>query len=213
MTAMKDELASAVGRIWWPNLKQAGFKRAGKRDFILAVNGIVQLLNLQLSSWGSRTFCVNVAAYTVCGNEFRVLQPGFRLHHPNGAERWLPSKTPEEAASSAEIAWEAVTAQALPWFSHTNTLEGLLSALQSENWGSKHHLHFQIGIICALLGRDVEAAASLDTAINYYLEDPRDWCAAYITRADALSGAIKEHRAATLLAEWYDANKRAHRIT
>jgi hypothetical protein len=210
---MKDELASAVGRIWWPRLKPAGFKRAGKRDFILAVNGVVQVFDFQISAWGSRDFCVNVTAHTICGNEVRVLQPGFRLKRSNQTDLWLPSKTPEEAASSAETAWAAALEQAFPWLESSKTLEGFLGILQKENWGSKHHQHFQIGIVEALLGRDGDALNDLEAAIKLYLEDGREWCAAYVSKAEALSAAVKDHRATELLNQWYDANKHIHRIT
>jgi hypothetical protein len=172
----------------------------------------VRLFNFQISACGSRDFCVNVAAFTLCGNDIPVLQPGFRLRNPNGSDMWLPSRSVEDAAKSVEIAWKAAEAQALPWFERNSTLEGHLQVLRAETWGSPHHLHFQIGVVEAMLGRRDDAAYNLIAASRLYAEEGRSWCPAYIAKAEALIDGLGRGKASKLLEKWRAANLAVHRI-
>jgi hypothetical protein len=210
--ADRDELTIALTRTWNKRLAEYGFRRVGRRDLQSLSSGIVRLLNFQVSAWGSRDFCVNVAAFTLCGNDIPVLQPGFRLHHPNGSDIWLPSKSAEEAADSVEIAWKVAETQALPWFDRNSTLEGHLQVLRAESWASRHHLHFQIGVVEAMLGRRDEAIGDLVAASRLYAEDGPSWCAAYIAKAEALIDALNQGNESTRLEQWRTANLTVHRI-
>jgi hypothetical protein len=210
--ADRDELTPALARTWNKRLAEHGFRRVGRRDLQSLSNGIVRLLNVQISAWGSRDFCVNVAAFTLCGNDIPVLQPGFRLSRPNGGDMWLPSKSAEEAADSVEIAWKAAEAQALPWLERNSTLEGHLQVLRAETWGSRHHLHFQIGVVEAMLGRRDDAMSDLVAASRLYAEDGRSWWPAYIAKAEALIDALDRGNAVALLEQWRADNLAVHRI-
>jgi hypothetical protein len=159
--ADRDELTPALTRTWNKRLAEHGFQRVGRRDLQSFSNGIVRLFNFQISARGSRDFCVNAAACTLCGNEHPVLQPGFRLRNQNGGDMWLGASTTETAAISVEIAWEAAEAQALPWLEQNATLAGQLEILRAETWSSRHHLLFQIGIVEAMLGQRDNAAKNL----------------------------------------------------
>jgi hypothetical protein len=210
--ADRDELTPALTRTWNKRLADYGFRRVGRRDLQCLSSGVIRLLNFQVSAWGSREFCVNVAAFTLCGNDIPVLQPGFRLRRPNGSDIWLPSMSAEEAADSVEIAWKAAETQALPWFERNSTLEGHLQVLQAEKWGSLHHLHFQIGVVEAILGRREDAISDLVTASRLFVEDGASWCPAYIAKAEALIDALGRGNASALLEEWRRANLAVHRI-
>jgi tetratricopeptide (TPR) repeat protein len=176
-------------------------------------NGIVQLFNFQLSAWGARDFCVNVAAFTLCGNDQPVLQPGFRLRKSvGGGELWLPSGTAADAAYSLEIAWSEAVEQALPWFAANATLEGHLQTLNAAKWGSRHHQLFQIGVVEALLGLSEDAIDHLREAIALYLADGREWCNGYVAKAGALLDALRRNEALTLLDKWGRANTAVHRL-
>jgi hypothetical protein len=210
--ADRDELTPALTRTWNRRLAEYGFRRVGRRDLQNLSSGIVRLFNFQVSAWGSRDFCVNVAAFTLCGHDSPVLQPGFRLRNPNGSDMWLSSRSAEDAANSVEIAWKAAEAQALPWFQRNSTLEGHLHVLRAETWDSRHHLHFQIGVVEAMLGRREEAISDLVAASRLYAEEGRDWCPAYIAKAEALIDALDRGNESALLEQWRAANLAVHRI-
>lgn len=207
---MKDELTAAIASIWAPRLKAVGFTRSGRRDLVRVSDGIIQRINFQLAAGGSRDFCVNVAACTICGNEYRVLQPGFRLRNENGRDLWLPSRTRDQALSSAEIAWAVAERQALPWLDTTGTLQGLLVTIGAETWGSQHDQRFQLAVIEALLGRADRAQADAQHAKELYGADPHEWATAGRERADQLLRALSDGHSQELLATWFQANKTAH---
>jgi hypothetical protein len=209
----KDELTGALARLWNPRLSPKGFRRVGRRDLAAVQNGIVQLFNFQLSTWGSRDFCVNVAAFTICGNDQPVLQPGFRLRKSaGGGELWLPSSTAADAAHSVEFAWSQAIEHALPWLAENATLEGHLRTLNAAEWGSRHHQLFQIGVVEALRGTSEDAIDHLREAIVLYLADGREWCNAYIAKAESLLNALRRNEALSLLDQWGKANKTVHRL-
>jgi hypothetical protein len=207
-----DELTGAVARVWNPRLRSKGFRRVGKRDLAAVRCGIVLLFNFQVSAWGSRDFCVNVAAFTLSGNHLPVLQPGFCLETPVGGQLWLPSRTAAEATNSVETAWSLALKQALPWLDKNSTLEGHLKTLNSEKWGSRHHQLFKIGVVEALLGRNGDSADHLREAISLYLDDGRDWCRAEIAKAEALLDALRQDNAVSLLDKWASSNRLVHRL-
>jgi hypothetical protein len=207
----RDELTPALGRIWHPRLVQRGYQRVGRRDLLSLSSGVVRLFNFQLSGWGGRFFCINVAAFLLAGNTYTVLQPGFRLSSGR-TELWLPSESTDEAVTSAEAAWAAAERQALPWLDRNETVEGHLQVLRLQRWASCHHQHFQIGVAEALLERPQSAASELREGIRLYIADGRGWCAAYVARAEVLLGALDKGTAASVLERWSRENMAAHRI-
>lgn len=210
---MADELAKAITKIVYPVLKLEGFRRNRRREFIRHQCGIVQRLDFQVNSWGGRDFCVNISANIVASNEFVTLQPGFRLtRDTDGGDLWLPSKTKDEAESSAAVILGSICEEAVPFFERTRTVEGLSEVLAKENWGSGHHLHFQRGVALALMGDTGGARKHLDDAIRLYQEDGREWCADKIDKAKQLSEALANGNAPQLLTRWERENAKAHGI-
>ena len=65
---MLGELAKVVDRVIYAALKPQGFRRA-RKDLIRAENGIVHRLYFQLSSSGTRQFCVTACANLIAVNE------------------------------------------------------------------------------------------------------------------------------------------------
>ena len=106
---------------------------------------------------------MNVAAFTLCGNDLPVLQPGLRLHGEGGGDMWLPSRSKDQRAGSVEVAWKAAETQALPWFERNATLEGHLQVLR-DGPRADHHRRLQIGVFEAMLGRRDEAISDLIVA-------------------------------------------------
>jgi hypothetical protein len=210
--AARDELTPALTRTWNKRLAQHGFRRVGRRDLQNVSNGIIRLFYFQISQWGSRDFCVNVTAHTICGNDSPVLEPGFRLRHPYGSDMWLPSSSAEDAAKSVEIAWTAAEEQALPWFERNSTLEGHLEVLRADNRVARHHVHFQIGVVEAMLGRLDEAKSDLLEASRLYADDDGSRFSVCIAKAKSLIDAIDRGDSSTLLEQWRTANLSAHRI-
>jgi hypothetical protein len=206
--AHRDELTPALTHTWNKRLSEYGFRRVGRRDLKRLSGSILHVFNFQVSAWGSRDFCVNVSALTLCGN----YGPGFRLRHDNGSDLWLRSKSAEQAAKSVEIAWEAARAQALPWFERNATLEGHLQVLREETWASRHHWHFQIGVVEAMLGRREPATKDLIAASRLYVEDGRNWCSTYLAKTAALLDALAQGNESALLEQWRTANLEIHRI-
>jgi hypothetical protein len=208
---MGDELAKAITKIVYPALKPDGFHRARKRDLIRVENGISQLLCLQVSGWGGREFCVNVAVNLIAANEFVSLLPGFRLaRDESGGDLWLPSKTKEEAEQSADVILEVVRTTALPYFEKARTIQGYYELLSGERWASSHHLNFERGVAATLCSDEATAQRHLAEAIRIYKEDGRDWCANYIDRAAQLQHALATGNAMRLLREWELANSKAY---
>ncbi|MFM9862356.1 MAG: DUF4304 domain-containing protein [Micropepsaceae bacterium] len=205
--ANRDEFTRALAHIWKRPLAELGYRRVGTRNFKRLSNGILQLFNFQVSAG---TFCINVAAFILCSNVHSVLQPGFRLRNANDSDMWLPSKPAEEALSSLEFAWKVAEAQALPWLERNGTIEGHLEVLRGESWASRHHLHFEIGVAQAMLGRRSGAIGDLVEASRLYAEDGRSWCPAYIARAEALIDALNRGNESELLEKWCNANLTAH---
>lgn len=207
-----DELAKAITKIIYPALKPEGFRRVRKRDLMRVENGIVQLLYFQVSAWGSRDFCVTACANLIAGNESVTLGPGFRVPHDAAGRHWLPSKTANEAEHSARLILQSIQSQALPFFEKCRSLSGFSAILAEEQWASDHHLHFQRGVVAAMIGDVLSAQSHLDAAIQRYRVDGREWTASYAQRATALQEALAAGSAAELLAHWEQANAHAHGV-
>ncbi len=209
---MGDELAKAITKIIRPLLKDEGFLRTRRREFVRIENGIAQRLDFQVNSWGGRDFCVNISANLIASNEFVTLQPGFRLTREGGVgDLWLPSRTKEEAEQSTTAILRSIRAEAFPFFEKTRTVERISAVLAEEEWGSAHHLSFQRGVAAALMSDATSAREHLTDAIRLYEEDGREWCASYSVRANQLREALAKGNANRLLTDWEQRNWKAHR--
>jgi hypothetical protein len=207
-----DVLTPAISQIWHSTMLREGFQRAGRRDFVRVCDGILHVFNFQISAFGSRDFCVNVAAFTIAGNDMPVLQPGFRLATPAGADVWLPAASVEDAEKSAITMLRLGVEQALPFFAENGGYEQHVRYLHRQRWGSEHHRLFQIGVAEALSADKAKAIKALRVAISYYVADGRAWCAGYIERAQTLITAIELDRHNELLERWCSQNRRVHRL-
>ena len=134
MARSADPLTAATTAILLPQIRPAGFRRKTNRVIARVCSDILQFLDLQLSAFGGKAFCVNYASISLfCPREFLVLQPGDRLRRDNGAEAWVSAKTHEEADESMKLVAQLFTIQALPFFDSTRTPEGLLASFQRES--------------------------------------------------------------------------------
>lgn len=212
MAKLRDLLTPAIDRVWRSAMHDHGFQRAGRRDFIRVCGGILQEFNFQISAFGSRDFCVNVAAFSIAGNDMPVLQPGFRLAAPNGADVWLPSASADDAEKSAMTMLQLAIEQALPFFAENSSYQQHARYLRVQRWGSEHHRWFQIGVAEAGSAEKARAIEALKAAISYYIADGRAWCAAYVERAQTLITAIEFDRHNELLESWCSQNRRVHRL-
>ena len=199
----KDPLTASATSLLLPALRPLGFKKKSARVIGRIRNEIFQLLDLQVSSFGSGDFCVNYASVALfCPREFLVLQPGSRLRNASGVEVWWPARSHDMANASMQEVVQALQGQAIPFFEATGTVAGLLDLLLSENWASRHHLEFELGCCLVRLGRIEEAERHLTQGISLYQSDGRKWCQDGIARSEELLGAIRRGVASELLQEW-----------
>ena len=198
-----DPLWAATRAILLPALRPLGLVRKTNRMIGRLTSGILQFLDLQVTRWGDKDFCINYASLSLWRpREYLVLQPGARLQRANGGEAWLPASTVEEAHASMHEVVAMSREQAIPFFESTKTVEGLLAHLEKERWGSEHHLNFDKACCAAKLGRLSQAATFLERAIDLYREDGRPWCHENIELCGRLLAAVRNDEAEALLRDW-----------
>lgn len=199
----KDPLTAATTSLLLPALEPLGFRKKSSRVIGRIRSDILQFLDLQVSSFGSKDFYVNYASVSLfLPREFLVLQPGGRLRNAGGAEAWWPASSHDIAIASMQEVVPAFQNQVTPFFTSTETVEGLLGFLLTEDWASQHHLKFELGCCLAILGRIEEAERHLTQAISLYRADGRKWCQDYITKCEELIAAIRRGVASELFQEW-----------
>lgn len=198
-----DPLTAATTSILLPELRCHGFRRKTNRVMARIQEDILQFLDLQMSAYGGKDFCVNYASISIfCPRDYFVLQPGSRLKWDNGAEAWLSAKAHDDAdASMAKVA-NMVQTQALPFFESTKSVKGLLECLKRESWGSRHHLYLEMAFCEGRRGRFGEAEAHALRAIELYHEDGRDWCAEYIDLCQRLIAGIERDKLTEMFQQW-----------
>ena len=200
-----DPLSASTTSILIPELRSHGFRRKTNRVIARIQDDILQFLDLQMSAYGGKNFCVNYASLSLfCPRDYLILEPGARLNGENGAEAWLSAKSHDDAdASMAKIA-KMVQTQALPFFEATKSVDGLLECLKREDWGSRHHLYLEIAFCEARRAQVGEAQAHALRAIELYREDGRDWCAEYIDLCQRLIAGIESDKLTEMFQHWLE---------
>jgi hypothetical protein len=198
----KDPLTAATTSILLPALRPLNFGRKTNRLILRISDDILQFIDLQLSSFGDKSFCVNYASIPLFSpRDYLVLQPGDRLRK-KGAEAWWSSSDQKVAGHSMTEIVNLLKEQAIPFFNKTETVSGLLKVLLAANWAAKHHLEFERACCRASLHEFDEARRHLNLAIDLYKADGRAWCAKKIDEAKQLLKAIEDHKSSECLQNW-----------
>jgi hypothetical protein len=116
------------------------------------------------------------------------------------------------ADNSMQEVVQAFQDQAIPFFTSTETVGGLLDVLLTQDRMPQHHVKFELGCCLAKLGRMEDAEGYLARAISLYRADGRTWCQEYITKCEELIGAIRRGVASDLLQEWTRQSMRVLRL-
>lgn len=204
---------AATTSVLLPALGPLGFKKRSPRVIGRIRNGIFQFLDLQMSSFGEKNFCVNYASVSLSfPRAFLVLEPGGRLRNAGGTEAWWPASSHDMADNSMQEVVQAFQDQAIPFFTSTETVGGLLDVLLTQDRMPQHHVKFELGCCLAKLGRMEDAEGYLARAISLYRADGRTWCQEYITKCEELIGAIRRGVASDLLQEWTRQSMRVLRL-
>lgn len=205
MKRSADPLTAATTAILRPAIRPDGFDLLSRRSFARVRAGILHFIDLQLSTWGGKMFCVNYAAISLYSpRDHFVLEPGDRLRKESGGEKWWPADNHDSANNSAFEVVKALKAQALPFFDRAQTTAGYLEIMERKKGGSFHHLLFERACVYARLELNGAAKEALAAAIRLYGEDGRSWCAACIVRCEELLAAIERGRVEALLTQWTD---------
>jgi hypothetical protein len=125
-----------------------------------------------------------------------------RLFGFGGRKSWYSGATQDEADASMRKIVDLVREEAMPFFTHTRSVAGLLKYLKADRWGSDHHLSFEIGCCLARLKQFDQAVVELEHAATLYEEDGLEWCAKESDRVRTLLTAIKNGTAEVLLQQW-----------
>jgi hypothetical protein len=92
--------------------------------------------------------------------------------------------------------------QAIPFFESTDSPDGLLKCLKAQDWGSRHHLEFEIACCLAKLGRTRESEKHAIRAAILYHKDGRPWAIESAKLADLLLASIHYGSVEDLLNLW-----------
>jgi len=199
-----------------PSLTPFGFSRFTSRIFAKVVEDVLQVVIVDLSRRGTRWFGIEYASLCLFRpRDTLPLQPGgllFRNTPPKtiwqhifrikGRQTRFPGACIEEANASMTALVEIFPTQALPFFSKTDSVNGLCRQLEMERWGSKHHLNFEIGCCLARLNRLSEAERRLKQAAKLYEQDGRNWCEIEARRISLLLAAIEAGNTDKILDQW-----------
>ena len=197
----KDELTFAIRSVWAETMTEWGFTRIGRRNFARYDNDILAAIDFQVSAYGSKDFCVNISVGSAASRSGGII---FRLRHSKGADLWLKSATAEQAERSATEALSATLEQLPPVLEANSSPLRHAGELRRQNWGSKHHWHFAIGVAELLAGREKIALEELGEALRLYRLDSQrvGWAEKYATEVEALLTATEVRCHNTLLASW-----------
>jgi hypothetical protein len=197
---MKDPLAAATRSTIRPFLQANGFRELSRRVFVRVADCIGQIVNLQVSAYGSGEFCVNYAATAICFPfECWTLTYGGRLGDVERQSIWWQASTESLAAKASVQVVEMFQRVAGPFLDSCMTPSGLIEVIRSSP-AQQHHSHFERACCEAWLDRLDDARTSLDHAITEYTDDyrearnagyDRNWCIGYKRSALRLLRAIQ----------------------
>ncbi|WP_299879713.1 tetratricopeptide repeat protein [Zoogloea sp.] len=201
-----------------PLLTSFGFYRFTNRIFAKVVEDVLQVVMVDLSRRGNRWFGIEYASLCLFRpRDTLPLRPGGRLFRNTppstfwqqifwikGRQTGFPGACIQEASASMTVLVEIFQTQALPFFSKTGSVSGLCLQLEKEQWGSEHHLNFEIGCCLAKLHRLSEAERCLRKAAKLYEQDGREWCEIEVGRIRSLLTAIETGKTDELLDQWIE---------
>jgi hypothetical protein len=198
-----DPITAATTAILKPELVRHGFQDLSRRRFGRIKDDILHYLDLQLSGYGGKRFCVNYAAISLYSpREHIVLEPGARLAELPRREKWWPGDNHDSADHSMIEVVRLFESIALAFFNKAETTSGYLDILERKRGGSRHHLQFQLACVYAKLRREGAARNALKLAVQLYRDDGRPWCAKCISLCEQLLTALDGGVAQALLATW-----------
>jgi hypothetical protein len=212
----RDPISDATSSILIPSLEVQGFKLFTNRITARIVDDILQFLSVQVSRRGTRWFRLHYASICLFRpRDVLPLQPGGTIVRASEPKTFLqrlfrsrPQRVgfdgtgPESANASMSEAMCLADTQAMPFFAQTRTTLLLYDRLLKEQWGSEHHLLFEMGCCLARLQRFIEAEKILRRAVYLYEKDGRDWCNIEIGRVNSLRRAIQQGRSDECLIGW-----------
>jgi hypothetical protein len=156
--------------------------------FVRVSDCIGQIVDLQVSAYGSGKFCVNYAATAICFPfDCWTLSYGGRLAGDAGHDIWWQASSQSLAAQAATQVVSLFQRAAGPFLDSCMSPSGLIEVIRSRPT-QQHHDHFERACCEAWLDRLDDARASLDQAIIGYTDDyrgarregyDRDWCIGY----------------------------------
>lgn len=217
----KDPISSATTQILRPLLARHGFQRLTNRITARVVDhNILQYVSVRLSSWGSRTFCLNYASFCLFSPQDGLPgSPGGRIFIKHRSPLWserilfqkahrefFPGETEEDALSSMSKLCSKLESQAWPFFEKTDSVESFYRHLKKQRWGSEHHRRFELGCCLAHLNNYKKAERELNLAEMLYKHDGREWCEERVRQVQALLTSIKNNAVGSLLEDWRSAS-------
>ena len=188
--------------------EEHGFARWKTRDFARIRNGLLQFMNFQSSSHGTRDFCVNYSTIPLfMPHQSLGWIVGGRFPRGKSADGWWGSKTLEQTERSAGEIAKVFGGPIVDWFERTSSLEGMIRELsQSSKWLNAH-ADFSRGCCLAMLGRRQDALAAV-AAARAEFDDAHQgapdvkWLAEYVSHCRQLIGAIGDKTESELLGRW-----------
>lgn len=197
----KDWLTPTIRSVWRSEMTSRGFITVGKRNWARHQHNMLVHFDFQLSSYGSKDFCINVWIATSASHSGGLM---FRLQHPNRTEAWLAASSKEKADVAAKTSLEMALNQAFPVVERNSNPQDHAAALRKEKWGSAHHQHFAIGVAEALAGRRKIAVNELTVALALYQTDASrvDWALRYAGEVKELLSALETGAEKILLDAW-----------
>ena len=203
MKSSKDPLTAATTLILKPVLVPLGFQKHTQRKFVRLTNDIVQVVILEKSGWGNPVFRLQyscLAVYPPCDG--LTLSSALYEVLPS-INKFRDMDTQEHAESSMREVVRIFNELLFPWFEETKTMTGLLDFYQRDSKNPQDHHRFFAKACCFVAIGDLSQAwANLETAIEQYQKDGRDWCFGYIEQCSELLEAIRSQSVESLLNKW-----------
>jgi len=213
MKTSKDALAVATTSVLEPVLSLHSFSNLGARKFARINDGVMQYLDIQLSSGGNKQFAVNYSSFTLyCPRNHVVLDLGGRFPRIKGhSDGWWTAKDQDSANISMCEVTDIFENFALPWFTLTFTTKNLLAKLSERSAKLAHsNAHWLFDICCcqARLGNLKDslysAKKSKEIYEAWYQAMPiKIWCLEGVKMCEQIIAAIDNDTQDHLLNEWY----------
>jgi len=165
-------------------------------------------MNFQLSSHGTRDFCINYSTIPLfMPHESLGWVVGGRFPRGKSADGWWKSNTLEQAERSVMEITKTFRGPILDWFERTSSLEGMIRELSQSSKQLNAHAAFSRGCCLAKLGlrQDaLDAAAAARSGFDEAHQGARDvkWLEEYANHCRRLIVSITEKTESELLDQW-----------